>query len=285
MRAASGIAALAAITIAASAAAQETPSGIVGMVEQPCAALPPKPSSMIALQEAMIRPGPIDLPALIALTQQPDYVAYAAAEAARKEGDWGGLCTYREANQALQAEGARPDMVMMGDSITENWARADDELFRFRRIVGRGISGQTSGQMLVRFRADVIDLRPRLVHILAGTNDIAGNAGPTSPDAFQANVKSMVDLARANGIKVVLGAIPPAQSFFWRPEVQPAQRINTLNDWLRAYADHEGLTFIDYHAALDDGQGGLSAEMAIDGVHPNRDAYAVMDALLIPAIE
>lgn len=268
------------------AVAQEasTEAKAVGMVQQPCAALPPVPASMIALREAMLRPGPPDLPAMVALTQQPDYVAYAAAEAAQKEGDWAGLCVYREANAEALADDIRPDVVMMGDSITENWARADAGLFRSRNIVGRGISGQTSGQMLVRFRADVVDLRPRVVHILAGTNDIAGNAGPTSPEAYQDNIQSMVDLARANGVQVVLGAIPPARGFFWRPEVQPREQIVALNNWLREYAAREGLVFIDYHAALHDGQGGLGADMAVDGVHPNRDAYAIMDALLLKAV-
>jgi len=266
---------------AGSATAQDAPAPpIVGMVDHPCVDLPPKPPSLLALEEAMIRPGPLDLPAMIALTQQADYVAYAAAKAARDAQDWAGLCVYRDANAALRASGVQPDVVLMGDSITENWARAEPALFERQHIVGRGISGQTSGQMLVRFRADVIDLHPRLVHLMVGTNDVAGNGGPTSPDAFKSNIRSMVELAQANGVQVVLGAIPPADRFFWQAAVRPADRIVELNAWLEAYARQKGIVFIDYHAALDDGHGGISSALSLDGVHPNRDAYAIMNALL-----
>ena len=280
-----GLALGAMILLVAGSASAGDVSGpaIVGMVDNPCVDLPPKPPSAIALDEAMIRPGPLDLPAMIALTQQSDYVAYDAARKARDAGDWAGLCAYRDANAALRSSGIRPDVVLMGDSITEGWARAEGELFQRRNIVGRGISGQTSGQMLVRFRADVIDLRPRIVHLMAGTNDVAGNGGPTSPENFKNNIRSMVELARANGVAVVLAAIPPADRFFWQPAVRPADRIVELNAWLKAYAFQEGLAFIDYHAALDNGRGGTRDDLAIDGVHPNRDAYAIMDALLLSA--
>lgn len=256
----------------------------VGIVQNPCPVIPPKPQSVLDLEEAMIRPGPVDFPAIIALTQRPDYQAYATAKTARDATDWPGLCAYRESNAALVARDTRRDVVLIGDSITENWARADGGLFEQRHIVGRGISGQTSAQMLVRFRADVIALRPRVVHILAGTNDVAGNGGAIGPDAYKNNIMGMVDIARANGIRVVLGAMPPADRFFWRPGIKPAAQIIELNDWLRDYAAAQGVSFVDYHAALVNDRGGISSELSVDGVHPNRDAYAIMDRLLLAGL-
>lgn len=265
--------------------AQDVPAApVVGMVDDPCPAMPTKPKSVLDLEEAMIRPGPADLAALLALAQTPDYQAYSAAKAAREADDWPGLCVYRADNAALHDAELRPDVVMIGDSITENWARADASLFAARRIAGRGIGGQTSAQMLVRFRADVVALQPRLVHILAGTNDVAGNGGATSPEAWKNNIMAMTELARANGIQVVLGAVPPADRFFWRPGVRPAAQIVTLNNWLRDYAAREGLGFIDYHAVLANEQGGLDRALSLDGVHPNRDAYAIMDRLFLAAV-
>lgn len=288
-----GIAGVIALMMAAGVAraqdaAPTTPTApvapVVGMVDDPCPVMPSKPQAVLDLEEAMIRPGPVNLPAIMLLTQKPEYQAYAAAKAAREASDAAGLCVYRDDNAALTAGGVRPDIVLMGDSITENWARADADLFQRRHIVGRGIAGQASAQMLVRFRADVIALRPRLVHILAGTNDVAGNGGPTSPDAYRNNIISMVELARANGIKVVLGALPPADRFFWRPGMKPAQQIVELNDWLRAYAAGQGIPFVDYHAALANERGGIRSELSVDGTHPNRDAYVIMDRLLLASV-
>jgi lysophospholipase L1-like esterase len=167
----------------------------------------------------------------------------------------------------------------MGDSITENWALADPQFFA-RGIVNRGISGQTTPQMLVRFRADVIDLKPQVVHIMAGTNDVAGNTGPTTAQDVKNNIVSMVELARANAIRVVLGSIPPAAAFKWRPEVDPVPQIDALNTWLREYAAQNRLEYIDYHAALAGPSGELRAELGNDGVHPNRDGYRIMRTLL-----
>lgn len=257
----------------------QRPPPVVGMVDNPCPELPSEPDSVRAFNAAFIEPGPVDMPAMIALTQQPDYGAYSAAKKAREAEDWPGLCAYRAHNAALIASSRLPDVVFLGDSITENWARADPTLFDGVTVVGRGIGGQTSGQMLARFRADVIALHPRVVHIMAGTNDVAGNGGPTSPDAYKDNIKSMVDLARANGIEVVLASMPPADRFFWQPAIQPAARIAELNSWLERFAADAGLRFIDYHTPLGNGRGGMRSDYAIDGVHPNRDAYAVMGVL------
>lgn len=249
-----------------------------GMVEDPCPAPLVEPSAVVRFNEAFLAAGPPDLTYMIGLTRDPAYVAYEAAKKARAAADWAGLCIYHRANQELRDRGTPVDIVFLGDSITENWARADPAFFSGGRV-GRGVGGQTSGQMLARFRADVVALRPRAVHIMAGTNDVAGNGGPTSPGAFQDNVRSMVDIARANHIEVVLASLPPADRFLWAPGVQPAGRIAQLNAWLRDYAAREGLRFIDYHAALAGPGGGLPRKYGIDGVHPNLAGYAVMRPL------
>jgi lysophospholipase L1-like esterase len=171
----------------------------------------------------------------------------------------------------------------MGDSITENWGLADPGFFT-SGLVNRGISAQTSAQMLLRFRADVIALRPAIVHILAGTNDVAGNNGPISPQDFQNNIQSMVELAQANGIRVILGSIPPAAVFSWRPELKPVPRIRALNEWLRSYAASHGLGYVDYYSALAGPAGELRATLANEGVHPNRDGYVIMRRLAEAAL-
>jgi lysophospholipase L1-like esterase len=196
--------------------------------------------------------------------------------------DWANLCRYRDENQAAAA-GPSPRLVLMGDSITENWKPRDPGMF-VNGIVDRGIGGQTTPQMLLRFYQDVIALRPRAVHIMAGTNDIAGNTGPTSDGQFRDNIRAMVDLARAQGIKVILASIPPASAFPHRPELHPAARIRAWNAWLRDYAREQGLVFIDYHAALADAAGGMRREFTVDGVHPTRAGYQPMDALLRRAL-
>lgn len=198
------------------------------------------------------------------------------------QSDWAWLCRYRADNAAIDPAHP-PRVVFMGDSITENWARDDRALFS-NGIVARGISGQTSPQMLVRFWQDVVALRPRVVHIMAGTNDIAGNTGPTTPEAYRNAVRAMVTLARANRIAVVLGSIPPSNAFGWNPALTPAPWIARLNTWLRDYAASEGAVFADYHTALAGPQGELPARYAPDGVHPNPAGYAVMRPIAERAI-
>lgn len=188
--------------------------------------------------------------------------------------DWPWLCRYRAENAVYNA--ANPARaVFIGDSITEGWARTDPGLFT-KGVVGRGLSGQTSPQILLRFWQDVIALHPRVVHIMIGTNDIAGNTGPTSVAAYQANIRAMVDLARVNGVRVVLGSILPAKRMDWRPGLEPAPRIAELNRWLRDFADAQGLVFADYHSALATPDGGLRADLGKDGVHPEAPGYALM---------
>ncbi len=137
----------------------------------------------------------------------------------------------------------------MGDSITEGWGVGDPSLFS-GAVVDRGISGQTSPQMLVRFYQDVVALHPQAVHIMAGTNDVAGNTGPSSPDDFKNNIRAMVDLAKANHIQVVLASILPAERFAWRPDIQPVEQIRRLNAWLRQYASQHKLIYADYYSSL-----------------------------------
>jgi lysophospholipase L1-like esterase len=191
--------------------------------------------------------------------------------------DWPNLCRYQAANAALEA-GPAPRVVFMGDSITEGWVDGDPGLF-VDGVVGRGIGGQTAPQMLVRFRQDVVALKPRVVHLMAGTNDIAGNTGPGTVRDFQNNILSMIDLARANGIGVVLAGVPPSRRLYWRGELDPRATIRELNAWLRTTAAERGLVFVDYGAVLADVAEGLREDLGNDGVHPNRDGYAAMRPL------
>jgi lysophospholipase L1-like esterase len=197
--------------------------------------------------------------------------------------DWGQQCRYRRENAALPPPS--PDrIVFLGDSITDGWKDSDPGLFT-GDILNRGIGGQTTAQMLVRFRADVIALRPRIVHIMAGTNDIAGNTGPTSLALIQGNIKSMVELARSHGIRVILASIPPAARIPWRPEVQPADAVIAMNAWLRKCAKVENVPYVDYFSALSDGHGGTRTQFSDDGVHPNAAGYAVMRPLAEAALQ
>lgn len=196
-------------------------------------------------------------------------------------GDWAFLERYRDANAALQPDDSR--VVFMGDSITELWAR-ESFIADNPRFVGRGIGGQTTEQMLVRFRADVINLKPKLVHIMAGTNDVAGNNGPESDNDIEGAIQSMVELALANHIKVVLASTPPAADFKWHPGLQPAGRIRDINTWLKAYAERAGVTYVDYWPALATDSGALKAELSMDGVHPNAAGFKAMQPIADAAI-
>lgn len=198
--------------------------------------------------------------------------------------DFGKLCQYRAQNAALITSGDIPRVVFMGDSITEFWGKQDPDFFT-HGYVDRGISGQTTSQMLLRFRQDVIDLHPQAVHILAGTNDVAGNTGPVTLEQVEGNIASMAELAHAQGIRVILGSIPPAARFPWRPGVQPVDPIRTLNAWIKAYAARHGHTYVDYYGALADAQGGMKPGLADDGVHPTKRGYAVMEPLTRAAVQ
>lgn len=203
------------------------------------------------------------------------------AMAAPDSADFPALATFRAADQALRAAPADPRrVVFMGDSITEFWDRPHKELFAKPAYVNRGISGQTTQQMLLRFRQDVIELKPAAVVILAGTNDVAGNTGPASVEEICGNLASMAELARAHGVKVVLATLVPAAAYPWAKEVQPIGKIGAINAWIRDYAAQNGLTLVDYFAAMNDGHGGLRPELSGDGVHPNAAGYAIMQRAL-----
>lgn len=198
--------------------------------------------------------------------------------------DFGERYLYQPANAALRPPGPNEQrVVFMGDSITDNWINADPLLFT-GGLVDRGISGQTTPQMLVRFRRDVIDLHPLAVHIMAGTNDLAGNTGAATMETVQGNIESMAELARAHGIKVILASIPPAAAFPWSPDKRPVPQIAAFNDWLRGYARANGFHYVNYHAALATPEGAMKSGLASDGVHPTPAGYAVMRPLALAAI-
>ena len=202
----------------------------------------------------------------------------------RLHNDFGYLARYRDDNAKLGAPVAgQPRVVFMGDSITEGWVGKMPQFFVPGRV-GRGISGQTTSQMLLRFRQDVIDLHPAVVQIMAGTNDIAGNTGPTTNAQVQANIMSMVELAQAHGIRVILASIPPADHFEWKPGLKPAPRIAAMNAWLKDYAKRVGATYADYWSALHVGDA-LNPAFGTDGVHPNEAGYAAMAPVANAAIK
>jgi lysophospholipase L1-like esterase len=207
--------------------------------------------------------------------------------------DWPAMGRYRDENGKLTPPAKNEArVVFMGDSITDSW---DDPkfggFFPGKPYVDRGISGQTTPQMLVRFRADVIALRPRAVVILAGTNDLSGNTGPTTLEAIEDNLISMTELAKANSIKVILASLLPVSDYEQRdgkPIVQtvrrPPEKIKALNDWMRSYAAQNKLTYLDYYSAMMDEKGFLKDELSEDGLHPNAKGYAVMAPLAEAAI-
>lgn len=206
---------------------------------------------------------------------------------AQQNPDWANLKRYAPANQQLKAPStSTPRVVLMGNSITDAWPRADSAFFAGRpyEYVGRGISGQTSPQMLLRFRQDVLNLRPTVVAILAGANDVAENTGPYDQQATLNNIMSMAELAQANGVKVILCSVLPAYDFSWRKGLTPAPKIVALNEKIKAYAQQHNFVYLDYHTALADERQGLPAKYANDGVHPTLEGYRVMEPLLNQAV-
>jgi lysophospholipase L1-like esterase len=196
--------------------------------------------------------------------------------------DFGWLARYKDADDKLpRPQPGERRVVFMGDSITEGWHfDRPDGAFVGKPYINRGISGQTSPQMLLRFRQDVIDLQPAVVVILAGTNDVAGNTGPMTPEQTEDNIRDMAEIAAANHIRVVLCSVLPAFDFPWQPGLDPAPKIVALNAWLRAYAAHNGYVYVDYHSATKDARDGLPASLSKDGVHPNPAGYAIMAPLV-----
>jgi len=183
-----------------------------------------------------------------------------------------------------KVKGKRPTAVLMGNSITDNWAKYHPEFFAENNFVGRGISGQVTAQMLSRFQADVIALRPKMVIIMAGTNDIAMNNGYIAHEHILQNIQSMVELAKYHRIKPVLCSCLPAAEFKWRKNLTPAEDIKRLNEMIKTYAEANKIKYIDYHSALADEIGGLPKKYAADGVHPNMEGYAIMEEILLKAL-
>ena len=199
-----------------------------------------------------------------------------AADSALRN-DWANLGRYREANTKLGSPAAGEQrVVFMGNSITEAWARFFSDEFPGKPYVGRGISGQTTPQMLVRFRQDVIALKPAVVVILAGTNDIAGNTGPSSLEMIEDNLASMTEIAQANHIRVVLCSVLPVFDYPWKHGIEPAPKILELNGWIKTYASRAGATYVDFHSAMADERQGMKADLARDGVHPTEAGYKIM---------
>lgn len=196
--------------------------------------------------------------------------------------DWANFGKYAAENQAVE----KPvKVVFMGNSITENWRNIDPDFFTENGYVGRGISGQVSAQMLMRFRPDVIELQPQIVVILAGTNDVAHNDFAVTPQQTFGNIKSMVELAEANNIKVILCSTMPASSFGWHPDIKDAAKtIIELNKQVKAYAESKNIPYVDYHRAMADEHGGLPKKYSDDGVHPTLEGYKIMEDLVQTAI-
>ena len=217
----------------------------------------------------------------------PD-VAKEIASLKAKLDDWPQLNRYKADNATLAPPApGEQRVVFYGDSITDGWGRHSDTgtFFPGKPYINRGISGETTPQMLVRFRQDVIDLHPAAVLILAGTNDIAGNTGPMTPKMTEDNFRSMIDLAKANGIRVIVASITPVADYPWRPGIMPVPKIKLLNDWLQGYCVNHSVTYLDYYSAMVDAKGGMKPGISFDGVHPNAKGYAIMTPLAQAAID
>jgi lysophospholipase L1-like esterase len=217
-------------------------------------------------------------PSAVATQQQADALE-------KRLADWAQLSYYRDANAAVPrlAEGEQR-VVFYGASIVQFW-KTRGAFFPRRPYIDRGISGQTTAQMLVRFRQDVIDLHPRAVVILGGTNDVAGNMGRMTPEMTEGNWQSMAELAKANGIAVIFATITPSTDFPWRRGLKPAEKIRALNAWLKDYCASHGVTYLDVYSVLTDEAGGMKEGLSLDGVHPNAKGYALMEPLTQAAID
>ncbi|KFF19003.1 SGNH/GDSL hydrolase family protein [Chryseobacterium sp. JM1] len=200
--------------------------------------------------------------------------------------DFANLARYREDNTAMLNAKKKVDVVFMGNSITEGWVKSHSTFFSENNYVGRGISGQTSSQMLLRFQNDVVALKPKLVIINAGTNDIAQNSGAYDPDFTFNNIKAMTDIARSNGIKVIIASVLPAAAFPWRKEITDVpQKVDALNSRLKQYSHNSKIPFIDYNTAMRNDKGGMRDGLSGDGIHPDPAGYAIMEPIVKKAID
>lgn len=195
--------------------------------------------------------------------------------------DFANYAKYEKQNQEVIAGKIVPNSIFMGDSITEGWVSKDPDFFKKNNFVGRGISGQVTSQMLLRFREDVIRLKPKRVIILGGTNDIAENQGPISLDKVFGNIVSMAELAKANGIKVILCSVLPAYDFGWRKDMHPADKVIALNKMIEAYAKKHNIPYVDYHSQMKDSRNGLDKIYTEDEIHPTEKGYEKMEGILM----
>lgn len=221
--------------------------------------------------------------------QTPAATSAPAAEVEKLQAqlaDWAGLKRYQADDAALAANLQAHRVVFLGDSITDFWGRSPGgaPFFPDEPWVNRGISGQTTPQMLIRFQQDVVHLQPEAVVILAGTNDIAGNTGPSTPEMIEDNWESMGDIATQSGIHVIFASILPAIAYPWRPGIHPAPEIIELNLWLRQFCVRKGFVYLDYYSAMADAEGTMKPGLSKDGVHPTEAGYAVMAPLARQAI-
>jgi len=249
---------------------------------------PPSASAQAAPAQQATPPALPSCPELAAALQ-------AVARNDARLSDWPNLARYREANRSIATPGAgEARVVFMGDSITDAWPQPRfGAFFPGKPYIGRGISGQTTPQMLLRFRPDVIALKPKAVIILAGTNDIAGNTGPMTDEQISGNLASMAELAKANGIRVIFSSILPVSEYHVRPgdtappqtTRRPMARITALNAWMKEYAAANGHAYLDYFSAMTDAKGLLRAELSEDDLHPNAAGYAIMAPLAEAAIQ
>jgi lysophospholipase L1-like esterase len=209
------------------------------------------------------------------------------SEDERLRNDWPNLQHYAKANAELPPPApGEQRVVFMGNSITEMWTPYFATMFQGKPYINRGIGGQTTPQMLVRFHQDVVALKPKVVVILAGTNDIAGNTGPSTLEMIENNLAAMEEIAKANGIRVVMASVLPVYTYSWRPEIlHPAQTIIELNKWMRDYAESHGEVYLDFHSAMADERMGMKSDLSPDGVHANEAGYRVMAPLTLAAIE
>lgn len=199
--------------------------------------------------------------------------------------DWAKLSHYQKENATVvPLKNNEQRIVFMGNSITAGWIAKRPEFFANKPYVNRGIGGQTTPQMLLRFRQDVINLKPTAVVLLAGINDIAGNTGPSTIEMIVDNIVSMVELARVNDIKVILCSVLPAYDFPWRKGLEPAEKVIALNAQLKVYAEQEDILYVDYFSAMVDESNGLKEELGTDGIHPNESGYLIMEPLVEDAI-
>ncbi|NIF07411.1 capsular biosynthesis protein [Chryseobacterium sp. Tr-659] len=199
--------------------------------------------------------------------------------------DFANITKYKDENTAILNSKKKVDVVFMGNSITEGWVKSHPEFFTENNYTGRGISGQTTSQMLLRFQNDVVSLKPELVVINAGTNDIAQNTGVYDPDFTFNNIKSMADIAKNNGIKVIIASVLPAAAFPWRKEItEVPQKVEALNNRLKQYANNNKFIFVDYNTAMRDTKGGMREGLSKDGIHPLPEGYAIMEPLIKNAI-